>query len=95
MGSAGFLLIFMAVNVANVRLARETGSRAWISALAAFCTAGALIVLCVTVEENPASRRHLWILVGMIVASVVIEIAYRSITGRTIHLLSRVGPHRS
>ena len=31
MGSAGFLLLFMAVNVANVRLARETGSRAWMS----------------------------------------------------------------
>jgi len=94
MGSAGFLLIFMAVNVANVRLARETGSRAWISGLAALCTAGALVVLCVTVEENPASRRHLWILVGMIAASVVIEIVYRSITGRSIHRSSGPGTRR-
>jgi hypothetical protein len=45
MGSAGFLLLFMAVNIANVRLARDTGSRTWISALAALSTAAALIVL--------------------------------------------------
>jgi amino acid transporter len=86
MGSAGFLIIFMAVNVANVLLARETGSRAWISGLAAIFTAGALVALCITVDENPATRRHLWILVGMIVGSLAIEIIYRAITGRSIIL---------
>ena len=86
MGSAGFLLLFMAVNIANVRLARDTGSRAWISALAALSTIIALIVLCVEVDENPATRNHLWILVGMILVSFVIEFAYGSITGRRIHL---------
>ena len=35
MGSAGFLLLFMAVNIASVRLARDTGGRVWISGLAA------------------------------------------------------------
>ena len=86
MGSAGFLLLFMAVNIANVRLARDTGSRAWISGLAALSTASALIVLCVEVEENPATRNHLWILAGMILVSFGIEVAYRRITGRSIHL---------
>ena len=86
MGSAGFLLLFMAVNIANVRLARDTGSRAWISGLAALSTAIALIVLCVEVEENPATRNHLWILAGMILVSFGIEVAYRRITGRSIHL---------
>ena len=86
MGSAGFLLLFMAVNVANVRLARQTGSRAWVSGLAAISTGIALIVLCVEVDENPATRNHLWILAGMIASSLAIEIAYRGITGRTIHL---------
>jgi len=51
MGSAGFLLLFLAVNIANVRLASETGARAWISALAALSTAVALIVLCVEADE--------------------------------------------
>lgn len=86
MGSAGFLILFMAVNIANVRLARDTGSRAWISGLAALSTAIALVVLCVEVEENPATRNHLWILVGMILVSFGIELAYRGITGRKIQL---------
>jgi hypothetical protein len=87
MGSAGFLLIFMAVNIANVRLAPDTGSRAWISGLAALSTVIALIVLCVEVDENPATRDHLWILAGMILVSFGIEIVYRTITGRGIHLV--------
>ncbi|WP_116131342.1 APC family permease [Tropicimonas sp. IMCC34043] len=86
MGSAGFLILFALVNLANVRLARQTGSRAWISALAALATIGALVVLCVSVDENPASRNHLWILGGMIAASLAIEAVYRGITGRKIRL---------
>ena len=89
MGSAGFLLLFMAVNIANVRLARDTGSRAWISALAALSTAAALIVLAIEVGENPATRNHLWILLGMILISFAIEVAYRYATGRTIHLVRK------
>lgn len=89
MGSAGFLIIFMLVNLANVRLARETESRAWISAIAAVCTAVALVVLCVTVDENPATRLHLWILVGMVFASLAIEIVYRTIRRRRIDLGSK------
>ena len=86
MGSAGFLLIFLGVNVAAVRLARETGGRAWISGLAAFSTAVALVVLCVEVDENPATRHHLWILAGMIALSFGIELVYRRWTGRLLRL---------
>ena len=86
MGSAGFLLVFMAVNVANVRLAKETGRGAWISGVAAISTAVALVMLCVQVAENPATRRHLWILLGMILVSFAIEIIYRAISGREIRL---------
>lgn len=87
MGSAGFLLVFMAVNVAALRLARDTGGRAWISGLAALSTAIALIVLCIQVDENPATRHHLWILLGMILASCAIELVYRRYTGRAIDLV--------
>jgi amino acid transporter len=86
MGSAGFLLLFMTVNIANVRLASDTDGRAWISAVAALSTAVALIVLFVEVDENPATRNHLWILLGMILASFAIELAYCGITGREIRL---------
>ena len=89
MGSAGFLLLFLAVNLANVRLAGETGSRAWISALAALATLAALIILCVNVEENPATRNHLWILAGMIAVSLLIEGVYRGVTRRHLRLISK------
>jgi amino acid transporter len=92
MGSAGFLLLFMAVNIANLRLGRETGSHAWLSTLAALSTGVALIVLCVEVHQNPATRRHLWILVGMIALSFGIEIVYRSITGREIRVVRKPTP---
>ena len=87
MGSAGFLLLFFLVNLANIRLWRETGSRVWLSGLAAAATLGALVILCVSVEENPASRNHLWIFAGMIGASLLIETVYRGITGRQIRLV--------
>ena len=90
MGSAGFLLIFMAVNIANLRLARETQSRAWLSGLAAFATGFALVVLCVEVDENPATRNHLWILVGMIAGSLALETVYRLLTSRKLHFFSTV-----
>lgn len=87
MGSAGFLLLFMAVNIAAMMLAKDTGGRMWVSALAALSTALALIVLCVEVAENPATRNHLWILMGMIVISFAIEITYRRLSGREIRLV--------
>lgn len=89
MGSAGFLLIFFGVNVAAVRLARETGGRRWISALAAISTWVALVVLCIEVDENVRTRSHLWILLAMIGLSLGIEVVYRSITGRKIRLMKR------
>jgi hypothetical protein len=46
----------------------------------------ALIVLSIKVDENLATRFHLWILVGMIVGSFAIEIFYRKITGRKTRL---------
>jgi len=91
MGSAGFLLLFLAVNLANVRLARETGSRRWLSLLGALATGGALAVLCVQVDENPATRSHLWILAGMIGISLAIELAYRGVTGRELRIHPSAG----
>lgn len=77
MGSAGFLFIFMAVNYTNFRLASETGSRRWISLLGALTCAGSLILLCMEVDENPATENQMWIVVGTIVLSFAIEVLYR------------------
>lgn len=89
MASAGFLFIFMAVNIANVRLAKETDSRSWISMLGALSCAAALVMLCLDVEENPHTRRQFWILVGMVAVSLTIEIAYRTVSGRSIRVQTR------
>jgi len=75
LGSAGFLLIFAAVNAANVRKAGETGSRAWISAiggLACLVALGALIWQ--TARDAPG---NLWVLAVLVGLAVAIEGAYR------------------
>ena len=46
-GSAGFLLIFAIVNIANYKLAKETKSRKWISLLGAVLCVAALLFLMV------------------------------------------------
>jgi len=84
MGSAGFLLIFAAVNLANAKQADETGSRRWISIGAAVLCVGALAsLLWQTVTSAPS---HLWILAGMVVLSLAIETGFRLSTGRQIRL---------
>jgi len=89
MASAGFLFIFMAVNVANVRLAKETQSQRWISALGALACGAALVTMCVRIDENPHSQRQLWILSGMVAISLLVEVVYRAWSGREIHLVRR------
>jgi len=87
MGSAGFLLIFAAVNLANVVLARETSSRAWVSVVGTVVCLGALgALIWQTAATAPA---QLWVLVVMFGVSVLIETVYRAATGRRITLISR------
>ena len=77
--SAGFLLIFGSVNLANVRLAGKTGSRRWISALGALTCLGALGSICHGVYSNPETRWELWILFGMVAVSFAAEIIYQGL----------------
>jgi hypothetical protein len=84
MGSSGFLLIFAFVNWANVMLAKETNSRRWISAMAAFMCVGALgSLLFKTAQDDPA---RLWILLAMIGLAFLVEAGYRVLKGRELHL---------
>ena len=86
MGSAGFLVIFMAVNIANYRLAKETESKAWISLLATVLCFIALIALCWQTWNSSSTRNQLLVLIGMILTSLLIEVIYRAITKREIHM---------
>ena len=92
MGSAGFLLIFIAVNLANLRLARRTDSRAWISAAGMAACAIALAALCWQVWKVPETRGHLSILAAMVGISLVLEIVYRAAAKRQIQLIKKPVP---
>jgi amino acid transporter len=82
MGSAGFLLIFAAVNAANLRLRRRTGGSRWLSGagfVACLAALGALIA-----QRMKANPREIWTLGVMIGLSLAAEAAYRAATGRTL-----------
>lgn len=75
LGSAGFLLIFAAVNAANARHAPHTGSRAWISIIG---TAACLVALGALVwQTSVTAPAKLWVLLAMVVLALVIEGGYR------------------
>jgi hypothetical protein len=82
MGSAGFLLIFAAVNAANVKLARQTGSRRWLSLLGVGLCLGALASLLW--HAATTAPQHLWILAGMVGLAVIMEAAFRLLTEREL-----------
>ncbi|MFZ0613211.1 MAG: APC family permease [Desulfobacterales bacterium] len=82
MGSAGFLLIFAAVNSANVRLHQKAGSRRWISVAGALACLAAFGVLVWRVGHDTPQK--IWLLVFMLGASFVLELIYRRISGRKI-----------
>jgi len=75
LGSAGFLLIFAAVNTANARHAPRTHSRCWISATGAVaCLAALAALIWQTAHTGPMK---LWVLAAMITLAVTIEGLYR------------------
>lgn len=84
MGSAGFLIIFAVVNAANVKLASETKSKRWLSALALIaCLAALGALLWQTYTTSPA---RIFVLAALIVLAFVIEGAYRIFRKRSLHL---------
>ncbi len=85
MGSAGFLIIFAMVNLANFLLFRKTGGRRWISLPGfAVCLIAVGALIWQTARTAPG---NLWVLVIMVGASVLLEVIYRAFTGREIKLI--------
>jgi amino acid transporter len=85
LGSAGFLLVFAAVNGANLKLAQETNSFRGISALGlAGCLAALGAMMWQSLSDDPA---RVWVLVGLFGGALVLEGAYR--------LLGTKGPRRT
>jgi amino acid transporter len=90
MGSAGFLLIFAAVNASNVKLSANTGSRRWIAVLGVIICLLALGALIV--QRALTSAGQLWVLGIMVGLAFLIEAVYRKSTGRVIRTHLRPPP---
>jgi L-asparagine transporter-like permease len=83
--SAGFLMVFAAVNTANARLAQETGSMRWMSMTAAMTCLGALGAMMVQLGGRAAHRHEVLIIVGMALLPFLIrplDSAARAVTSR-------------
>lgn len=82
MGSAGFLIIFAAVNASNLHLHKKTNSIRWIPRLGVVVCLGALGTLVgYTAITSP---KDLWILMILVGLAFSAEMLYRSLTGRVI-----------
>lgn len=75
--SGAFLLVFTLVNLANVKLAVQTNSRAWISGLAALASLAALFTMLGQMLSVPGQRHDVPFIVGMLALSVVYQLVYR------------------
>ena len=82
--SAGFLLIFAAVNVAGTKLATRTGGKKWISLAGSIaCMMALLTLLWHTHEDNPHA---LWIFLFFILLAFLFEISYGTFIRRHLSL---------
>jgi hypothetical protein len=84
LGSAGFLLVFAAVNAAGARLARDVGACWPICALGVLACLGCLGVL--VWHSAATAPRQLELLAGLLVLAFGAEGAWRLVTGREIRL---------
>lgn len=79
--SAGFLLVFAMVNVANARLAARTGSRRWISVLAAVACVAALATMLAQLAWTTGGRDELRLILGL----AVLPFVYQALLGVRQH----------
>lgn len=71
--SAGFLMVFAAVNAANARLATETKSLRWVSLVAAMTCLAALGAMLAQLGGKEAHRHEAFIIVGMAVLPFILR----------------------
>ena len=83
-GSAGFLLIFTAVNGANALMHKKTKSNRYISIAGVFICMGAFFALIWQTAMTKAA--NLWFLVLMVIIAFGIEYLYRSLKTRRFSL---------
>ena len=91
MGSAGFLLVYSAVNIGHLRIRKQTGARAWpVAASAVTCLALFVVLFYNMISTAPSSAIALSVTLA---GSFVFEMVYRRRTGRTFHeILNQTDP---
>ena len=77
--SAGFIIIFFMVNLANAKLAQETGSNRRVSVTAAAVCLVALAIMLAETALNPSHRKDLWFIAGLIVLPVFYQTIHRCV----------------
>jgi amino acid transporter len=91
MGSAGFLLVYSAVNIGHMRIRKQTGAKAWpVVASAVTCLSLFVVLFYNMIATAPTSAIALG---GTLAGSFLFEIAYRRRTGRTFReILTQTEP---
>jgi amino acid transporter len=91
MGSAGFLLVYSAVNIGHVRIREQTGAKAWpVVASALSCLSLFVVLLHHMISAAPNSAVALGVTLA---GSFLFEIVYRRMTGRTLReILTQTDP---
>ena len=77
--SAGFLLVFAAVNASNLRLARETASVRWVSGIGVMACLGALGAMLSQAGGQRAHRHEVFIIAALAVAPFVYRAGDRAV----------------
>ena len=75
--SGGFLIVYTAVNFANVKLAKETGSHGWLAVVAALTSVLALGIMVFQFAADPATRNSAYVVGGIALLSIVFELMSR------------------
>jgi hypothetical protein len=87
MGSAAFLLVYSAVNIAHLRIRKQTGAKAWVLVASAVSCVSLFVVLFYHMVTTALPSA---IALGItLTLSFVFEMGYRRATGRTLREILR------
>jgi len=75
--SAGFILVFAMVNLANAKLASQTASKWWISAVGALVCLAALATMLFQLAQQPASRYEVHMIAALVGLSFIHQLVYQ------------------
>jgi amino acid transporter len=76
--STGFIVIFLIVNIANAKLAAETGSKRYVSVTAAAVCVIALAIMLVQTGRSPKDRKDLIFVGGLMILPFIYQLIYRT-----------------